>query len=253
MSEVLKKELNDGVLVLTFNRPEKKNAFNGEAWETFAAALDEARENDEVVVVVLAGEGKDFSAGQDLSDFNMGADGEAPYRLAEKALCGFDKPLIGAAKGISVGGGATILFPCDIVYVGESLRFRLPFPSLGLVPEFASSYLLAANIGAQKAADILFSAAWLSADEVVDYGMAVAKVSDDKLLETALAKAQEIAQWPVDSLRETKRCLLKAKQAGVEAALKIEGEAMARQMGSAENMEAMMAFIEKRKPNFRDL
>ena len=154
MSNTVVKDLRDGVLSLTLNRPEKKNAFNTEQWKAFSAELDAARENDEVIVVVITGAGKDFSAGQDLSD--SGAFAELPpYQICERAVIDFDKPLIGAAKGVAVGGGATMLFHCDILYVGESLRMRIPFTSLGMAPEFASTYMLQANIGVRRAAELI--------------------------------------------------------------------------------------------------
>ena len=117
----------------------------------------------------------------------------------------FDKPLVAAAQGVAVGGGATVLFHADIVYVGESLRMRLPFASLGLAPEWGSSYMLQANIGAQRAAELFYTAEWVDADKAHNSGIAADVLPDANLFEHALAKAQEIAQWPVNSLREIKR------------------------------------------------
>ncbi len=254
MSDTVLRELNQGVLVLTLNRPAKKNAFNTEQWFACADAITEARENDDVRVVVLTGAGKDFSSGQDLTESASGPrEGESPYRVFERALVPFDKPLIGAAKGYAVGGGATILFFCDILYVGESLRMRLPFTSLGLAPEFASTYTLQVNIGAQKAAELLLTSEWIDADKAVNVGIAARKYPDGELFEKAMEKAAEIAQWPVNSLRETKKCMMVRHEASLQATLKAEHEAMAKQSGSPENMEAIMAFMEKRKPDFNNL
>jgi enoyl-CoA hydratase/carnithine racemase len=252
MSNTVIRELKDGILSLTLNRPEKKNAFNTEQWESLAAELNAARENDDVVVAVITGMGKDFSAGQDLADASLTA--ETPtYQVCEQAVVDFDKPLIAAARGVAVGGGATILFHCDILYVGESLRMRMPFMSLGIAPEFASTYMLQANIGARQAAELIFTAEWIDADRALETGIATRKFKDDELLQNTMAKAAEIAQWPMSSLREAKRCLKLAHRAGIGAALKAERESMQRQKGGPENMEAMMAFLEKRKPNFRNL
>jgi enoyl-CoA hydratase/carnithine racemase len=254
MSDTVLQELKQGVSVLTLNRPAKKNAFNAEQWRTCVDALNEARDNDEVRVVVLTGAGKDFCSGQDLTDAAFGPrEGEPPYWAMEEALAAFDKPLIGAVKGVAVGGGATILFFCDILYVGESLRMRLPFTSLGLVPEFASTYTLQVRIGTQKAAELLFTSEWIDADKAVDVGIAARKYPDGDLLEKALEKAAEIAQWPMNSLRETKKCLMRVHGASIEATLGTEREAMAKQSGSPENMEAVLAFMEKRKPDFTKL
>ena len=139
-SPVLTELDDEGVLLVTLNRPAKKNAFNDPQWDGLRDALNGARENERVAVVVLTGAGKDFSAGQDLSAFG-GAGEERPdgkpsgYFGCVDALFDFDKPLLAAAKGVGIGGGITMLFACDVVYVGESVRLRLPFTSLGLVPD----------------------------------------------------------------------------------------------------------------------
>jgi enoyl-CoA hydratase/carnithine racemase len=252
MSNTVLAELKDGVLLLTLNRPDKKNSFNTEQWTALAAQLDAARANDDVTVVVLTGAGNDFSAGQDLRDA-VTPGGMASYRITERAVVDFDKPLIGAAKGVAVGGGATMLFHCDVLFVGESLRMRLPFNSLGMAPEFASSYMLQKLIGPQRAAELLFTTEWIDADKALETGIASCKFKDDELLPNAMAKATEIAQLPLSSLLETKRCLKTAHKAGIDAALKIEREAMDRLAGGPASMEAMMAFMEKRKPDFRNL
>jgi enoyl-CoA hydratase/carnithine racemase len=252
MSNTVLKELKDGILLLTLNRPEKKNAFNAQQWKALATELDAARENDDVTVVVITGAGNDFSAGQDLTDTAVpGA--LLSYRILERAVVDFDKPLIAAARGVAVGGGATVLFHADVLYVGESLRMRMPFNSLAMAPEFASSYMLQMIIGPQRAAELLFTTEWINADKALETGIASRKFKDDELLQNAMAKAAEIAQWPLISLRETKRCLKMAHQAGLEAALKIEHEAMDRLADTPEKTEAITAFIEKRKPNFRNL
>jgi enoyl-CoA hydratase/carnithine racemase len=252
MSSTVLTELKDGILLLTLNRPDKKNSFHTEQWKALAAELDAARENDDVTVVVLTGAGNDFSAGQDLKDALVPG-GMSSYRITERAVMDFDKPLIGAARGVAVGGGATMLFHCDVLYVGESLRMRLPFNSLGMAPEFASSYMLQALIGPQRAAELLFTTEWIDADKALETRIASRKFKDDELLQNALAKAAEIAQLPLSSLMETKRCLKTAHKAGIEAALKIEREAMDRLTGGPASVEAMMAFMEKRKPDFRKL
>jgi enoyl-CoA hydratase/carnithine racemase len=251
----VRKILEDGVLLLTLNRPEKKNAFNDPQWDGLRDALNEAREDDRVAVVLLTGAGKDFSAGQDLTAFAASAepreDGHPNgFAGCVDAVFRFDKPLLAAAKGVGVGGGCTILFACDVVYVGESVRLRLPFASLGLVPELASSYLLQQIIGKQRAAELFFTAEWIDAQRAVEVGIAARVLPDDQLLDAALAKAREMAQWPVSALREIKRTLMVAHRAGIEAARACEDDGMAKLAGSPENVEAVTAFIEKRPPDF---
>ncbi|MGI9285297.1 MAG: enoyl-CoA hydratase-related protein [Pseudomonadales bacterium] len=252
MSETVVKDLQDGVLLLTLNRPAKKNAFNNEQWIAFTEAILQAQQDNNVNVVVVTGAGADFSSGVDLSSFAEG-DGEHPFDACAKAVAEFDKPLLMAAKGIAVGGGATLTFHADILYVGESLRMRLPFANLGLVPEFASSYLLQVNIGAQRAAELFYTAEWINADRAVETGIAARCYADAELLEKTLEKAREIAQWPVNALQETKRTLKIAHLAGIQAALQAEHSGMQKQAGSPENIEAITAFMEKRKPDFSKL
>jgi len=251
------KELDEhGVLLVTLNRPRRKNAFDDPQWDGLAAALREAREDPAVAVMVVTGAGGDFSAGQDLTAFGRPgeprADGKPNgYYGCMEALVGFDKPLLAAAKGVGVGIGATFLFHCDVVYVGESVRLRLPFVQLGLVPEAASSYLLPQAIGSQRAAELFYTAEWIDAVRAVEVGIAARRLPDDTLLEATLAKAREIARWPVSALQATKRTLLATRGDAVRRALAVEDVGMSEQAGSPENREAIQAFLGKREPDFR--
>lgn len=255
-SPILKHLDDDGVLLVTLNRPKKKNAFNDPQWDGLRDALNEARTDPRVAVVVVTGAGNDFSAGQDLTAFNTGAserdDGQpSGFFGCVQAIFDFDKPLLGAGKGVAVGGGCTILIACDVTYVGESIRMRLPFASLGLVPEIASSYTLQSAIGRQRAAELFFTAEWIHADRALEMGMAARVLPDAELLDTTLTKAREMAQWPVSSLQAIKQTLMTANRAPIQAALKIEDELMMKLAGSPENVEAITAFIEKRDPDFK--
>jgi len=234
------------VRLVTFNRPEKKNAINNAMWEGLGQAFREADENPGIHCLVLTGAGGNFSAGVDLASFTDTEQGEHPFDACARAVAGFGKPWIGAASGISVGGGATVLFHADICLVGESLRMRLPFAALGLPPEFASSYMLQANIGAQRAAELFYTAQWIDAATAVEYGIAARACPDEELLANALDKADEIAQWPVNALREIKATLRLPHRAHIEAAFELESAAMLRQAGSPENIEAVLALMEKR-------
>jgi enoyl-CoA hydratase/carnithine racemase len=248
---------DEGVLLVTLNRPRKKNAFDDAQWDAFTSTLHEARQDPRVAVVLLTGAGGNFSSGVDLSSF---AGGERPprpdgfataFHACEAAVLGFDKPLLAAVAGVAIGGGCTIAIACDIVYVGESLRMRLPFANLGLVPEIASSYTLQASIGRQRAAELMLSAEWIDAARALEMGMAARCFPDAELLPAALAKAREIAQWPISALVGIKRTLQVAHRAGIEAALAVEDEGMRRLAGSPENIEAVTAFLQKRPPDYK--
>ncbi len=246
-----------GVLLLTMNRPARKNAFDEAQWDALTDALREAEADPRVAVVLLTGAGGNFSSGADLGAFGGGErppreDGYASgFFAAEATLLAFAKPLIAAVTGVAVGGGCTIAIASDIVYVGESLRARLPFANLGLVPEIASSYTLQATIGRQRANELMFTAEWIDAAKAVELGMAARALPDEALLPAALEKAREIAQWPTSALMAIKRTMNRAHRAGIEAALEIEHAEMSKAQGSPENIEAIKAFLEKRAPDFR--
>ena len=163
----------------------------------------------------------------------------------------FDKPLLGAGKGVAVGGGCTMLIACDVVYLGDSARLRLPFASLALVPEIASSYTLQSAIGRQRAAELFFTAEWIDATRALEMGMVARTFPDDEVLPEALAKAREMAQWPVNSLQAIKRTLMLPHRDAIRAALELEDSSMMEMAGSPENIEAVTAFIEKRAPDFK--
>ncbi|CAA0093739.1 2,3-dehydroadipyl-CoA hydratase [Zhongshania aliphaticivorans] len=251
MSDTVIQQLDsDGVLLITLNRPNKKNAFNIEQWLAFRDALLAAEDNPQVACVVITGAGDDFSSGVDLNDFSE-TEGEHPFTISAKTLVDFNKPVISAAKGVAVGGGATLLLHTDVVYVGASLRLRFPFTALGLVPEWGSSYQLQAIIGARKAAELMYTSEWLNAERSVELGIATAACTDEELLEKAMAKAKEIAQWPISSLVETKKLMRNVHRAAIHSAMGGELEGMSRLAGSPENIEAVVALMEKRQPDFK--
>jgi enoyl-CoA hydratase/carnithine racemase len=246
-----------GVLLLTLNRPEKKNAFGERQWDELATALDCARVDPAVAVVVLAGAGGNFSSGVDLGSF--GGDPPPPRTDGKKSgffacvdsIFEFDKPLLAAVEGIAIGGGCTIAVASDFAYAGDNLRMRLPFANLGLVPEIASSYTLQANIGRQRANELMFTAEWINAERALELGLVARVLPASEVLPAMLEKAREIAQWPISALVGIKSTLQVAHRAGIEAARKIEDEAMMRLAGSPENIEAITSFMQKRTPDFK--
>jgi enoyl-CoA hydratase/carnithine racemase len=253
-SELILRHEEDAVLVLTMNRPERKNAFNNQLYKALAEALRDAAANDDVHVVVITGTAGAFSAGQDFSEMSAAppADsGPHGFQVLMDALCAFDKPLIAAVNGVAVGLGMTMLLHCDIVYVGDGVRMRCPFVTLGVVPEAASSYLLPAIIGFQRAAEVLYTAQWIDASRAVELGLAARKVADGDVLATARAKAAEIAVHPPRAVRHSKQLLLATRSDAVRAARAREDDAFAERIGSPENVEAITAFFEKRTPDFR--
>ena len=246
-----------GVLLITMNRPKKKNAFDDPQWDALADQLKGADANPKIAVVVLTGAGGNFSSGADLSGMRGGnpeprTDGfTSGFFACEAALLSFGKPILSAVTGVAVWGGCTIAIASDITYVGHGLRARLPFANLGLVPEIASSYTLQATVGRQRANEVMFTAEWINAERALELGMAARSFPDDELLDATLAKAREIAQWPISSLVAIKKTMNAAHAAAIAGALEIEHDEMSKLVGSPENIEAVKAFIEKRSPDFR--
>jgi enoyl-CoA hydratase/carnithine racemase len=222
------------VRVLTLERPEVLNAFDTALYRATAAALDAARDDDDVHVVVLTGAGRAFSSGQDLGEMARLATGEqsgSGFPALLDALQAFDKPLVAAVNGAAIGIGFTLLPHCDLVLVADTARFRTPFAEMGVPPEAASSVLFPERMGAQQAARVLFTSAWLSAEEAVDLGIALRVVPAADLLDEALALAGQVAANPLPALRAIKGALLAGRNAAVTAARRYEEQAFAAVLG----------------------
>jgi enoyl-CoA hydratase/carnithine racemase len=222
---------DDGaVRTLTLDRPEALNAFDTALYRAAGAAIDDARTDDEVKVLIITGAGRAFSAGQDLKELERIASGEAyesGFPALLDALCAFDKPLIAAVNGVAVGIGFTMLAHCDLVFVAESSRMRTPFGELGVPPEAASSWLFPQRVGWQRASHILMANAWVSSAEAVDYGIALERVADAELMDRARAEAALIAQAPLGALRAIKTTMLDGQRDAVAAARRREDRAFA--------------------------
>jgi enoyl-CoA hydratase/carnithine racemase len=225
---------HDGVRLLTLDRPQALNAFDSPLYRATGAALDAARGDDGVKVVVITGAGRAFSAGQDLDELARLAGGEqveSGFPVLLDALQAFDKPLVAAVNGAAVGIGFTMLPHCDLVLAADTARFRTPFAELGVPPEAASSLLFPARMGWQRAAEVLFTSPWLSADEAVECGIALRRVPADDLLAEAIALADTIATAPLAALRAIKATMLAGRADAVAAARAREEAAFARVLG----------------------
>jgi len=255
----------DRIRLITFRRPEARNAFDTPLYDAVANALNEVAERDDLAVVVLTGEGTAYSAGQDLAE--MGRLGnpehrdEATQAQAEShgfarfiaAIESFPKAIVAAVNGVAVGLGTTMLPYCDIVLASEQARFRLPFASLGVVPEAGSSYTLPMVMGWRAAAYALFTAEWFDAQDALAWGLVSRVCPHDALLDEAMDVARAIAKMPIVSLVETKRLLLANRLEAARAARLREEEVFARLTGAPANREAIAAFLEKREPDFTAL
>ena len=245
------------VRLLTLDRPDALNAFNDALYKAAAAGLTEAAADEGVAVIVVTGEGRAFSAGQDIGEMaappDTARDGGHGFGVFMDALIGFPKPIVAAVNGLGVGLGMTMLPHCDLVLLSDTARLRVPFAPLGVAPEAASSVLLPHALGWQKAAELLYTGDWLDAATAVAHGLALRAVPGDRLLDEALELAGRIAAMPIVSLVETKRLIRHDRDPLVRAARAREDEAFSRLIGGPANLEAIAAFAEKRAPDFSKL
>jgi enoyl-CoA hydratase/carnithine racemase len=243
-----------GVLNLTFDRPEKKNAFTLAMYEALVEHLDAAARDDRVRVVALRGAGSAFSAGNDLFDF-MSAPPSSPSESAVirflLALVDFEKPILAGVRGPAVGVGTTLLLHCDAVYAAPSSRFSMPFVALGLVPEGGSSLLLPRLAGLQKASEWLMFAEPFDADQAQQAGLVNQVVPEADLDDHLSERADTLAQKPRGAVADAKNLLRGPHRPQVREAILREAERFLERLSSPEAQEAFTAFFEKRPPDFR--
>ena len=243
---------NEGMVrVLTLDRPEALNAFNGTLFDALTEGLLAAADDASVRVAILTGTGRAFSAGLDLSE--VGKEVEPPVHGSAglfKALIDFPKPLMLAINGLGVGFGATICGLADMAFMAQSARLRTPFTSLGLTGEAGSTTTFPSLLGHQAASWMLYSSAWLDAEACKSAGLVLDVFPDDRLAEEVMGRAQAIAAQPLSALLHTKALLMGPKRERIRAAIRAENAVYAELMGGPDNVEAINAFLEKRQPNF---
>ncbi len=241
-----------GITTITLNRVEKKNSFTQAMYAACADALDAARDDAAVRVVVFQGDATVFSAGNDIGDFlsNAPKAQDAPVFRFLRALAAFPKPIIAAVCGPAVGIGTTMLFHCDLVYAGDNAAFSMPFVNLGLCPEAASSLLVPQMMGYHRAAEALLMGEPFMAEAALEVGLANRVVPPTEANAVAQAQARKLAAKPIASLIETKRLLKKGQMEQVLARIDEEAVSFGRMLGEPSAKEAFTAFMEKRKPDF---
>lgn len=255
MSEILQHR-EAGILTLTFNRLDKKNAITTAMYNALADAMFAAAEDDAVRVVVLQGHEQCFTAGNDLADFlqnppdtaKEGAEPAPVVRFLE-ALRTFPKPLLAAVAGPAVGIGTTLLLHCDLVYAADNAAFSLPFVNLGLCPEAGASLLLPALVGYPRAAEKLMLGEAFYAEEAVEMGLVNRLLPPSEVNAYAQAQAAKLAAKPMASLRATKT-LMKKGQVGLQQIMGDELKLFGALLRGPAAKEAISAVMEKRKPDF---
>lgn len=241
-----------GVLTITLNRPEKKNALTTTTYERFAGAIDAANADPQTRVVLIEANGDMFTAGHDISEFAAVNAGQVPDRPSGEplllALANAKKPLIAAVQGRAVGIGLTMLLHCDLVYVAEDALLSCPFVSLALVPEAASSLLLPARIGHVRAFELFALGRTIDGRTAEAWGIANAAVPADQVQGRAREAARLLAQQPAAAVASTKA--LMRDPALLTQRIGEEFTHFYAQLTSPEAKEAFAAFFEKRRPDF---
>jgi enoyl-CoA hydratase/carnithine racemase len=245
-------ELQDGILTVRINRPDKKNALNLAMYEALTTALERADREDGVRVVLLAGNGSDFTSGNDLADFLQSppTGSESPVLRFLDAVSRARKPLVAAVEGMAVGVGVTMLLHCDLVYAGEGAVFQMPFVNLGLCPEAASTLLLPLMMGHQRAAELLLLGEPFSAERAREVGIVNALFPDAAVVGPAREKALQLAAQPAAAVRLAKELLKRDTASAVRETILHEGACFLERLKSPEAAEALQAFMQRRRPDF---
>ncbi len=248
----IKTATHNGVATIEMARPEKKNALTQAMYTAMADALIAAHADNSVRAVLITGQPGCFTSGNDLEDFMQrppqGAD--SPVIRFMHALLDIDKPVVAAVTGAAVGIGTTMLLHCDLVYVSDEARLAMPFVSLGLVPEFASSLLVPALLGHAKATEKLMLGEPFSGSDAVDCGIANAVLPAGEVVSHARRMAERFNALPPGAVQETKRLMRAPLRAQVKEVMATEAALFAQRLRSPEAMAAFQAFFQKRKPDF---
>lgn len=245
-------EKSGGLCTITFNRPEKKNAFTVAMYSACVDALADAAKDPSVRCVLFTGNGTAFTAGNDLMDFmNTPPTGEdSPVFQFLLALVDYEKPVVVAVNGAAVGIGVTMLLHCDLVFAADTAKLTAPFVSLGLVPEGSSSWMLPRMAGLAKANEILLLGEPFDAATAASAGIVTRVVPAAELLAYARAKCQRFIELPAAAVRESKKLIRQHTKEQVKKVLFEEAVIFAGRLGSPEAAEAFTSFFEKRKPDF---
>ena len=250
-------EINDGVGIITLNRPEKYHAFVREMALQLQATLDKCNENKTVRAILITAKGKAFCAGQDLGE---ATDPNGPkltqivqehYNPIIRKIRNIEKPIVAAVNGVAAGAGASIALACDIVVAIESASFIQAFSKIGLIPDSAGTYFLPRLVGMQRAAALMMTAEPIAANDAVDMGMIYKAYSTEDFEKESWKLVSKLAAMPTKGLGLTKRLLNVSFSNDLEEQLKMEDECQTTAGNSADFKEGVLAFLEKRKPTFK--
>ncbi|HEX6073412.1 MAG TPA: enoyl-CoA hydratase-related protein [Sphingomicrobium sp.] len=249
MSEHVRVEADRGVLAITLDRPERRNALTIAMYAALAEAFETAAGDPSIRLITIRSEGQDFAAGNDLADFLSALPRDTtdiPVWRLLRALARCEVPVVAAVHGNCVGIGTTMLLHCDLVIADQSARFSLPFVDLGLVPEAGSTMLLPRLAGRRRAARYLLLGEPFGADEALAIGLVSHVAPAGGLDETFGRVVAALLAKPGDALRQTQRLLRHGTSVEILERMELESLAFAERLASAEVKEAIAAFFAAR-------
>jgi 2-(1,2-epoxy-1,2-dihydrophenyl)acetyl-CoA isomerase len=251
--------LENNVAWITLNRPEQRNAVNVQMRDELLSVFTTARSDPAIRALVLTGAGKGFCTGADLSGprsqaaSSPGATREVMKGSSQqlmRALWDLEKPVVAAVNGVAAGLGSHLAFASDFVIAGAGARFIEVFVRRGIAVDAAGAFLLPRLIGLSKAKELVFFGDDLSAEAAQRIGLVSRVVADDQLLPTAREWAERLAKGPTFAIGMSKRLLNRSLESSFETALEEEAMAQALVTQSEDTREGMLAFMERRTPNF---
>lgn len=216
MEQLVNFQTQNGVLEIQFNRADKKNALTNAMYQAVQTAMEQAKSDDNIRVILFTSTGDFFTAGNDLVDFLTKAENDDAELSAldfVQFLGDYPKPIVAAVTGSGVGIGLTLLLHCDLVYIVENAKLLAPFVDLSLVPEAGSTLLLTQKIGYQRAFEVFVMGEKITGIQAVELGLAnQAFATSDEVLNTARQKAEILAKKSVPSVRQTKDLMRNATE-----------------------------------------
>jgi enoyl-CoA hydratase len=257
-AETVRLSREGGVVLLTIDRPEVKNALDLETIEALSEIVEGLARDQGVRAVVLTGAGGAFISGGDLKDFLRLDDPQAGKQMARRMqsvlarLEALEVPVIAAMEGVALGGGAEVSLACDMRVASESLRLAFKQVSLGIMVGWGGGQRLLRVVGRSRALRLLLTGASLTAEQALKIGLVDEVVPAGEAVGAALGLAREIAAQPTRAVRATKRALHHGAELGRAEAAAFEAECFATLWGSPDHCEAVAALMEKRAPSFRE-
>jgi len=254
MSDIVKYQQQGATAVITLSRPDSMNAFTKDLRADLQEALQKARAEATVRVVILTGEGRCFSAGADLKDSVDRPVTEIllhEYRPVQEAIAAIPKPVIAAVPGSAAGIGLSIALQCDLLIMADNAFFLSPFTTISLVPDGGLNWLLVRQLGYRRAFQLSIEAERIPAAQCVELGLANRAVPADELQNAALEWAEALEKRAPLSVAGTKKAMRFAADHDWASSYELEAEIQGNLLGSEDNREGVAAFFGKRAPEFK--